>query len=748
MFKKLEYKDVGLFFICGALCLAFRFCLPTSIPLDVAVIAGLMYNGFSPLLCMLSFIASNCIFFSPQHFLFSLFPAIFIATVFCIYNRANKKPRFELVIYILISLSLSLYKNAETYSFICAFITLLLSLISLQAERVLFINKFSYKTTDSEMLCLSTFIVIVGIGIINLTNSDVWKAISFAYILYSCSLNKNGTAMTSAIVLSLPLAVCARSFVPVGTTALIALCVLCTIKLSKLLSSSLSLFADFAICYFSGINYTPVNLVYMLVPIVIFIFTPDSALKKINDKLYLFKKRQLVRSAINRNRMTISSKLYEIAGAFKEMQNCLYEMQSAAPDEDSIKLSIIEEVKCNVCADCTLGSKCKRKDFPSNDMLFRLISVGIAKGKLSLVDIPKEFAENCTYTNGMLYELNRHVSSYKEMLMRMSDINVGRELISLQSEGLSEALKNIAFDMSKPLQFNDKLRAKIEKVLSENGFMVSEILVYGEEDFRIEITLDEKVFAIPLFTSAIEKATDRRLTVVGKLYFSPTLISVTLKPSPLYDTVFGVNAMPKDDSPYSGDTHSVIKIDEGKFLIALNDGMGTGKEAHRNSSTAISLIETLYKAGLESEVILPIVNKLLSFSQEEEFIALDMVTVDLYKGSATFIKTGAPYGFIIQEEGIKIIDGSSLPLGILDEVETKKCTVDFNGFCTIIMFSDGVSDAFTSSTDMLAFIKDNPSLNPQVMANSIIEEALRLSGGKAKDDLTAVVARIFKKESQ
>lgn len=745
MFKKLNYKDAGLFLICNLLCLTFRFCLPTQIPVDTAVIIGLMYNGFSPILCALAFISSNCIFFNLNHVLLSLFPAAITATVFSIYDKFHKKPKFEIVLYILVSLALAVYKYPLTYNFICVFLTLLISLISLQAVRVLFVNKFSYKTTDSELLCVCTFVVVTGIGVTNLTSAEIWKSVLILFILYSSTIG-GAACVTGSVVLALPLAVYSRSFLPVGCMAVIAVCALYSVNISKLLAASLTIFIDFAISWISGINYTYISLIYTLVPVAIFVFTPENAIKSMGDKLYLFKKRQLVRAAINRNRMSVSSKLYEISGAFKEIQNSLYEMQSVAPDEDSIKNSIVYDVKTNVCTDCTLYSKCLKKNFPQDDTLFRLISIGIAKGKLSLVDIPKEFAENCAYTNGMLYELNKHISSYKETLMKLSDVNVGRELISLQSEGLSDVLKNIAFEMSQPIRFNDKLKAKIEKVLTENGFYVSEILVYGDDDFQIEIMLDEKIFTLPVFTRLIEKATEKPLTIVRKLYFSAELICVTLKPSPAYDTVFGVNAMPKDDNNCSGDTHSIIKIDEGKFLIAINDGMGTGVKAHGNSAIAINLIETLYKAGLNSEVVLPVVNKLLSFSNDEDFIALDMVTVDLYKGRATFIKTGAPYGFFIQDEGIKIIDGSSLPLGILEDVETKKCNVDFDGSCTIIMFSDGISDAFTSSTDMLTFIHDHPSLNPQKTADSIMEEAIRLSGGYAKDDLTVIVARIFKKE--
>ena len=48
----------------------------------------------------------------------------------------------------------------------------------------------------------------------------------------------------------------------------------------------------------------------------------------------------------------------------------------------------------------------------------------------------------------------------------------------------------------------------------------------------------------------------------------------------------------------------MVKINEGKILVALSDGMGSGISAENTSSAAISLIESFYKAGLKSELIL------------------------------------------------------------------------------------------------------------------------------------------------
>ena len=64
----------------------------------------------------------------------------------------------------------------------------------------------------------------------------------------------------------------------------------------------------------------------------------------------------------------------------------------------------------------------------------------------------------------------------------------------------------------------------------------------------------------------------------------------------------------------------------------------------------------------------------------------------------------------------------------------------------MIILSDGVSDAFGSSSDIIDFLKTQPAKNPQTLADNIIKKALLVSNGVKKDDMTALCVRLFKRE--
>ena len=251
-------------------------------------------------------------------------------------------------------------------------------------------------------------------------------------------------------------------------------------------------------------------------------------------------------------------------------------------------------------------------------------------------------------------------------------------------------------------------------------------------------------FSLSAVTAVISKTLGMKMALIDKSDVTEDKCYLSFGKSPEFDAAFGICKKTKSGSDKSGDTYSVTKIDDGKFLVAVSDGMGSGKNAENISSTSLSLIESFYKAGLKSDLILNTVNKLLAINTEDDFTALDISVIDLKNCSADFIKYGSPYGFIIGEEGIKIVEGNSLPLGILEELKPSVCHAELNDGDMLLFLSDGVSDAFGSSAEIIEFLRTVPAKNPQSLADDIVKQALLKDDGIKKDDMTALAVRIYK----
>ena len=147
---------------------------------------------------------------------------------------------------------------------------------------------------------------------------------------------------------------------------------------------------------------------------------------------------------------------------------------------------------------------------------------------------------------------------------------------------------------------------------------------------------------------------------------------------------------------------------------------------------------------MNSTLILNTVNNLLTLNNDDSFTALDISVINLKDKTIDFIKYGAPYGFIINDGAVKIIEGNTLPLGILEELSPSVAQTNVEDGDMILLLTDGISDAFGSSSEIIDFLRSIPAKNPQFLTNQILSKAISISGGKKSDDMTALAVRIFK----
>jgi stage II sporulation protein E len=194
----------------------------------------------------------------------------------------------------------------------------------------------------------------------------------------------------------------------------------------------------------------------------------------------------------------------------------------------------------------------------------------------------------------------------------------------------------------------------------------------------------------------------------------------------------------------SGDSYLISTLPEGKVLAVLSDGMGVGATAANQSQTAVNLLENLLKSGFTQEVALKTINSVLLLrSTNESFTTLDMVMIDLYSAEVDFIKTASAPSFIKRGRQIASITSSSLPIGILNEVECSLDTKNLLPRDLVVMVTDGVLDAGRSETEWVSrLLADLDETDPQLVAETVINQAVTQAQGKPHDDLTVICLRL------
>ena len=131
---------------------------------------------------------------------------------------------------------------------------------------------------------------------------------------------------------------------------------------------------------------------------------------------------------------------------------------------------------------------------------------------------------------------------------------------------------------------------------------------------------------------------------------------------------------------------------------------------------------------------------------QTSFATADVVVLDLYQGSCQFMKNGAAATWIRRGKGVERIEGQALPVGVYQEAEPYFEKTEIYSGDYVIMMTDGIVDAFAGREEELErLLQEQRIVNPQELAEYIVDEAVAQSGGKVNDDMSVVVAAVWER---
>lgn len=762
--KQIRASQIFTYILFGITAVCLTYIGDNGEPFSLALIYAMNAAGLSPALSSILYILPVFVDFSLQKLILYAVQAILLCTAFFA-QRKWQAPRLQKANFLpllALSLSLGLYVGFADFSpytlpfafpfladaltqkvIIVAAIFLLSAIFAVALKCIL--HKFlkCRLRTEEGVFCV-LFFLFTGIGVCRFLGFNAYMGISFFILLVFAYATKDASALVCAFVLALP------PFAVFGTSVerffFYGIAVVLFLKAGRLAGACALLVVFFLFAFIDGLYAMQTTalvqgILSALLPTLFFVLLPTPLVRELENRVLFYREKHLSRVAINRNRAAIGQQLYEISAMFREIQStfsALGETGAETGAKQFIQSSIIEDV----CKQCTRFAACKRKNVFQE--LGKLIDVGCLKGKSSLIDLPMRLSEACINQSGLLYAVNRQIGDYKKYMTEAENAANGRQLLAGQAQGVSEILKNLALEQSEPLKMYTEKEHMLSAALMSAGIVCSEVLIYGDED---NVTLSLITFGladVKKIAAIASHLFDTPMMISQRLSLSQDKYCCILRKKPTFDAAFGVSTLKKSGEAASGDTHSVIKLDERKFMVALSDGMGSGEYARRISESTLSLLESFYRAKMPSDCVLSTVNKLLTFSREETFACVDIAIVDLDDGRADIVKIGSPSGFILSGNTVKILESGSLPLGILDSLRPDSASYELLENDVLLFLSDGITGAFPSAADLYDSLKTMPTGNPQQLTDCLLKRALQNYGGVAKDDMTAVAVRLFR----
>lgn len=330
--------------------------------------------------------------------------------------------------------------------------------------------------------------------------------------------------------------------------------------------------------------------------------------------------------------------------------------------------------------------------------------------------------------------------------------------VSNQLEGVSEAISNLANEISKNTdEFEDK-KQEILTLLEQKEIKIKDISIKKQKSGRFIVdiyadtcdNLDGTSCDIKKIGKILNKVFNDKFIIQDQqcgLRENKQKCKFTYIMQDKLNIQIGVAKTTKADSPVSGDSNLQTKLDDGKYLLALSDGMGSGPEARKSSKIAIKMLERLLEAGFDKDISIKLINSTLIANLEDDMYAtLDIAILDLFKGNLEFIKNGACPTFVKRNKEIQILKSLSLPTGIVENADLTVYDYDLQPGDILVMCTDGIIESNTEYVNKELWVKylleDIQTNDAQQIADLILSEAIDNNYGKQKDDMTVIVAKV------
>ena len=209
----------------------------------------------------------------------------------------------------------------------------------------------------------------------------------------------------------------------------------------------------------------------------------------------------------------------------------------------------------------------------------------------------------------------------------------------------------------------------------------------------------------------------------------------------------GVARVNKEKDRFNGDNFLISRLECGKAIAAIADGMGSGKRAYIESRMVIELMENCIDAGFDEKASIDLINSAyIAGGGTGNPVTIDMSVIDCQSGYMHCIKLGAVSTFIKRDKWVEIIKSTTLPIGVLEQVDYDCTTKKLYDGDYVVMISDGILDNIpcVNKEEKVAQIIHSISVRePSAMAEEILSKSLACNDMKAADDCTVLVLGLF-----
>ena len=407
---------------------------------------------------------------------------------------------------------------------------------------------------------------------------------------------------------------------------------------------------------------------------------------------------------------------------------------------------VVDNTHDTLCANCGRKEACWKEEYTvTMEGFSALRPILEEKQQLEAQDLPGQLSR-CIHPAALSGTVTRSFALYKSRQEARVHAEAMRTALTEQYSAVAQALSALGDQLGSPGSPEPYKSGRVAAFFSSLGMPPLECAVTLDDlgRTRAAVTLPRARFSqgeLSALAGEVGKLCRRSFETPQKLSCKE-VTTLLFTEKPLLRAVFGwAGAAARGD--VSGDAVQQFCSPTAAQMI-LCDGMGTGRPAAVDGNLAADLTGRLLRAGFAAELAARLVNVALALKSEEESGAtLDLLSVDLYTGTARIFKAGAAPGFLVHEGQARTVGEAGLPVGVLGAVSGQSRMVRMAAGDVAVLVSDGLlvdgPGWVLKQLELSAAAGDTP----QQIAQTLVETARARAGqGGRPDDITAAVLRL------
>jgi serine phosphatase RsbU (regulator of sigma subunit) len=205
----------------------------------------------------------------------------------------------------------------------------------------------------------------------------------------------------------------------------------------------------------------------------------------------------------------------------------------------------------------------------------------------------------------------------------------------------------------------------------------------------------------------------------------------------------------------SGDTVEMIERPNGGLSVVLADGQSSGQGAKWVSSFVVRKVISLLADGVRDGAAARAASDALYTERSGKVSAtLNMLSVDLQTKTLVITRNNPAPVLLAHFDEIKSLTEESTPIGLYRNTRPVITEVSLEVGLTVVVFTDGIvlaGSRYGQSMDVLACLHallDEEAQSAQIIADSILEHAIRLDEGRPVDDTSVVALQVVTPDAE